>query len=96
MSNYPDGVTGNEFAIAGPDKEWEDKAADTECPHCDESLVGEIVLWASYRNQRWYTCPFCEKDTELDEDEIEYRPTGMDRFDTRKEYEAYRQEMNYD
>lgn len=25
MSNYPPGVTGNEFAIAGPDKEWEEE-----------------------------------------------------------------------
>ena len=25
MSNYPPGVTGNEYEIAGPDKEWEDE-----------------------------------------------------------------------
>lgn len=25
MSNYPPGVTGNEFAIAGPDREWEEE-----------------------------------------------------------------------
>lgn len=27
MSNYPPGVSGNEFAIAGPDKEWEEEMA---------------------------------------------------------------------
>jgi hypothetical protein len=31
LSNYPPGVTGNEYAISGAEKEWEE---ERECPHC--------------------------------------------------------------
>lgn len=31
MTNYPPGVTGNEYAIGGAQSEWE---ADATCPHC--------------------------------------------------------------
>lgn len=31
MSNYPPGVTGNEYQISGAQHEW---AADETCPHC--------------------------------------------------------------
>jgi hypothetical protein len=30
-SNYPPGVTGNEYEISGPDCEWEEQR---ECPLC--------------------------------------------------------------
>lgn len=32
LSNYPPGVTGNEYAISGAEREWEE---DRQCPHCD-------------------------------------------------------------
>lgn len=31
-SNYPPGVTGNEYAIGGAEREW---VADATCPRCD-------------------------------------------------------------
>ena len=31
LSNYPPGVTGNEFEISGPEREWEEYAT---CPTC--------------------------------------------------------------
>lgn len=31
MSYYPPGVTGNEYAISGAEREWEEIR---ECPHC--------------------------------------------------------------
>jgi len=31
LSNYPPGVTGNEYAISGAEHEWEE---ERECPHC--------------------------------------------------------------
>lgn len=32
-SNYPPGVTGNEYAIGGAQREWEE---ERECPHCGD------------------------------------------------------------
>ena len=32
MSNYPPGVTGNEYAIGGAEAEWSEEET---CPHCD-------------------------------------------------------------
>lgn len=47
LSNYPDGVSGNEFEIAGPDYE------ETEHVECDSDSVPSvpvflIVQWASH------------------------------------------------
>ena len=38
MSNYPPGVTGREYAIAGPDREWDDEA------ECENDGVTFTVL----------------------------------------------------
>jgi len=46
--SYPPGVTGNEYAIAGPDYE---KESDERCPKCDEELM-EL----GYRGERWLAC----------------------------------------
>lgn len=79
LSNYPPGVTGNEFEIAGPDKEWE---IERECPVCAETGTGgdpsgatgeepqeihPIEAW-SYGNNLHWVCPDCgsEFDEELD------------------------------
>ena len=56
MSNYPPGVTGNEFAIAGPDYERE---SDDRCPYCESEMV-EL----GYRNERWLTC--LDNDHQID------------------------------
>ncbi len=53
MSNYPPGVSGNEFAIAGPDFEEE---RDIECPHGHKPC-----LVMGYHWDRWAYCfePTC-------------------------------------
>jgi len=47
-SNYPPGVTGNEFAIAGPDYERE---SDKPCPECSEP-----TMELGYLGDRWLAC----------------------------------------
>jgi hypothetical protein len=53
-SNYPPGVTGSEFQIAGPDREWE---VERWCETCQASTsqVGQ-----SYRHESWFWCSVCE------------------------------------
>lgn len=46
--NLPPGVTGNEYAIAGPDYEHE---SDEPCPECGESTMEE-----GYQEARWLVC----------------------------------------
>lgn len=48
VSNYPPGVTGNEFAIAGPDYERE---SEDPCPKC-----GAAALEQGYGGVRWLVC----------------------------------------
>ena len=48
MSNYPPGVTGNEYQIAGPDYERE---SDEPCPKCGKETFEE-----GYRGERWLVC----------------------------------------
>ena len=57
-SNYPPGVTGNEFAIAGPDYERE---SDKPCPVC-----GRTTMEYGYRDERWLTCDTGEHTTDLE------------------------------
>lgn len=70
---YPDGVTGNEFAIAGPDKEWSDErevsCSNDDCLACGEEVTLTLDL-ASYRSTEWatWTCPKCGKDNEYEGD----------------------------
>ncbi len=53
MSNYPPGVTGNEYEIAGPSyEEYEDR----ECPECEEPRRG---LTQAYGHEAWWTCESC-------------------------------------
>ena len=47
-SNYPPGVTGHEFEIAGPDYE---KDSEEICPKCGEHLIEQ-----GYRGERWLIC----------------------------------------
>ena len=55
--NYPPGVTGNEFAIAGPDYE---KEADIPCGAC-----GGQTFELGYRGEHWITCS-CGWTTDLE------------------------------
>lgn len=56
MSNYPPGVTGNEYEIVGPDREFE---TFRECESC------EIVSWVDvtgYGWEEWWRCPKCQHE----------------------------------
>ena len=57
MSNYPPGVTGNEYEIAGPDYE---KDYDTPCPKC-----GDCMMELGYRGTRWVVCCACDYTADL-------------------------------
>ncbi len=58
MSNYPLGVTGSEFAIAGSDYERE---YDEPCPEC-----GGQMMEAGYRMEAWVQCPTCRYQRDLE------------------------------
>jgi hypothetical protein len=80
---YPDGVTGNEYAIAGADKEWSDArevvCTNGECANEDKVVTLTLDL-ASYRSTEWATwnCPVCgteyeyEGDTEQEDYDEDY------------------------
>lgn len=53
MSNYPPGVTGGEFAIAGPDFETEERHW---CRRCDAERDG---LLYGFGPERWWVCDEC-------------------------------------
>ncbi len=54
LSNYPPGVTGNEYEISGPEREWEEEAI---CPLCEIEAVmlhqshRQIGVWAYCTNE---------------------------------------------
>lgn len=60
-SNYPPGVTGNEFAIAGPDYEKESTVPCIEC--------GGPMMELGYRHERWLVCQSCEHTSDLEPEE---------------------------
>ena len=66
MSNYPPGVSGNEFEISGAEYEWEE---ERECEKC------ERVTWHTMQSHRdrgvWGWCDNCDNEIELDEEEEE-------------------------
>lgn len=61
-SNYPPGVTGGEYAIAGPDYERE---ILVPCEDCGEVAVVEC----RYRDDRWQSCQSCGWHIELEPNE---------------------------
>lgn len=89
--NYPDGVTGNEFQIAGADREWADErnvyCHNEECAdfEVDKDLMVDL---ACYGSSEWgtFTCPTCGMEGEYEGD-IEY-----DEVDPDYAYESYRDE----
>jgi len=66
VSNYPPGVTGREYEIAGPDYERE---ARHHCDHCDEETAG---LEQGYDGRRWFVCDTCDEVTDLETDDDDY------------------------
>ncbi|NBT76237.1 MAG: hypothetical protein EBT15_09780 [Betaproteobacteria bacterium] len=61
---YPDGVTGNEYAIAGADREWDDERTvacqNEDCAEFEVDTDLEVAL-SSYGSSEWgsFTCPAC-------------------------------------
>ena len=69
--NYPDGVTGGEYEIAGPDREWDDvrtvSCQNEECEDFDVEKDLPLSL-SSYRSDEWGTfeCPVCKTQGEYE------------------------------
>ena len=59
-NNFPPGVTGNEYAIAGPDYE---KESDIPCPKCGDETIEQGYHW-----DRWIYCVECDLVTEIEDD----------------------------
>ena len=55
LSNYPPGVTGNEWEIAGPDYEAE---VEVVCPTCDNTTPAFAI---GFHGEAWLEgdCSFC-------------------------------------
>ena len=58
-NNFPPGVTGNEYAIAGPDYENE---SDIPCPKC-----GGETLEQRYHGDRWIYCNACDFTNDIED-----------------------------
>lgn len=73
-SNYPPGVTGNEYEIAGPDYE---KETDIPCPQIAEGggdVCEATTTELGFRGERWLVCLYehvtdLERDNEPDPDQ---------------------------
>lgn len=63
--NYPPGVTGREYAIAGPETEVE---GWRECDWC--GFEGDVLVRTYAGSEEW-TCPRCEKQHEGDEEWVD-------------------------
>ena len=64
-SNYPPGVTGSEYAIAGPDYE---KESDEPCPWVMwyGAECGGPTMEVGYGQDRWLACLEYDHTTELE------------------------------
>ena len=82
LSNYPPGVTGAEYDIAGPDSEEE--VIET-CPADDCGYSGYVTV-VHYREQWWWDCPECGLRTEGDDSEVEYEDPDS-KYDSRFDLE---------
>jgi hypothetical protein len=68
LSNYPVGVTGREYEIAGPDSETEEPE---DCSFCDWQGVALVLR---YGFQAWYDCPKCGTENDV----TDYQDFGPD------------------
>lgn len=58
LSNYPPGVTGNEYQIAGPDRDWTD---ERDCEACGETCEHYCEV---FDGEWWATCTACGATTD--------------------------------
>ena len=77
--DYPPGVTGNEYEIAGPDSVWEEKL---DCANCEKTTMFSCE---SFRGQRSGVCGECESDIDLGhmDDDIDWDTVAEQREDSR-------------
>ena len=87
LSNYPPGVTGNEYEIAGPDSEWEE---DLYCAKCEKTTTFSCE---SFQKQRSGVCSECESDIDLghDDDYIDWDFIA----DQKEDFEHWQRERGY-
>lgn len=88
MSNFPPGVTGNEYEIAGSDY---DKESDVPCPQCGSEDTREV----GYQRDRWIYCCTCQQETTIEDpgddpdrkydEERDRKMLGIDRPDELEE-----------
>lgn len=79
MSNYPPGVTGNEYAIAGGDDYSAKRVVEHECDHpYTEDFHGEAEVSGEIYGTELsgtFHCPQCGTEVNWDEDIAEdYNP----------------------
>lgn len=86
MNNYPPGVTGDEYEIAGPDYE---RDIDGACPECGQE---DSLLEQGYRTSRWVVCSSCGHSYDLSALE----PDPDEQRDQQLEYYYQRRYMDYD
>jgi hypothetical protein len=83
VSNYPAGVTGNEYQIAGADAEYTEERTvrcdNEECSQFEIEIDAEVDI-QSYHYEEWWswTCPECKTSADYEgavrEFEQEYEP----------------------
>ena len=88
LSNYPPGVTGNEYEIAGPDNEWEE---NYYCQKCEK--ITEFSC-ESFQKQKSGICSECDFDLDLGstDDDIDWEDVA----EQREDLEQHRAEMGWD
>jgi hypothetical protein len=86
LSNYPAGVTGREYEIAGADSEWTETKEvacqwEDDCPDFDKEIEIEMDL-ESYRGEWWgeWTCPTCNRKNDARGDMSDYERDDYDRY----------------
>ena len=72
-NNYPPGVTGNEYEIAGPDYEIE---REEECKDCGQTFIQFVE---GYHGREWFTCSLCSAYNEIEPeiDDTDYHEHEM-------------------
>ena len=75
--NYPPGVTGREYEIAGPDDEWE---SEHYCEKCEKDTMFSCE---SFQKQRSGICSECDSDIDLGhtDDDIDWDAINDQRED---------------
>jgi hypothetical protein len=77
--NYPPGVSGNEYPIAGPDSEEE---VIRTCPDEACGYSGYVTL-LTFRHETWWECPRCG---DLVTEEQERGPDPDEAYDAWREW----------